>query len=85
MKRQAKTIRKLPPESRKLAKHINNLLTTVNRINRQIDKLAEMERENQAWNKRQDSYRTRGEVDPLVIQNPMQRSILDKATKSVPF
>lgn len=60
-----KTIRKLPPQTRQLAKDLTKVEMYVKRIRRQIDKFADIEREVIAWNKRQEHYRNEVNPDPL--------------------
>lgn len=78
--RTSKTLRRLPPETRKIARAVNDLEKALSRINRQIEHLAQMELDNLAWLKRQEHFRDRGEVDPLTL-DLMDASMLEKVSK----
>ena len=77
--RRAKTLRRLPPQTRKLARYLNDLEKAVKGINSMLERIAEMERENMAWDTRQKHFSGKGEVDPL--GDWKQDSILAKVTK----
>lgn len=81
--KKARTLRRLPPETRKLAKILNDMELATTRLKRQLDKLASMEADNRAWQIRQAHYQGKGEVDPLTL-DPMTRSILQKVTQRLP-
>jgi division protein CdvB (Snf7/Vps24/ESCRT-III family) len=66
MKRKS-TIRKYPPVTRKFAKAVNNLDSAIRRLNNIIPQLADMESENIAWQKRQDSFKVKQSKDPIVF------------------
>jgi len=78
--RHAKTLRKLPPTTRKIAKFLNDQERALKRLNSTIPDLALLENECIAWHIRQDHYKAKGEVDPLSLDF-VQGGILSKATK----
>lgn len=78
-KMRKKTIRRLPPATRQLAKDLTKVEMYIKRIHRQIDKFAGLEREVIAWNKRQEHYRDEVKRDPLTWP---EQSILSKVSKN---
>lgn len=77
--RNSKTIRRLPPDTRKLARLLNEAERTVKRLNRLIDVIGSYERESIAMLERQKHYRERGTVDPLDF-DWKESSMLSKVT-----
>jgi len=73
-----RTIRNLPPETRRLSKDINAVQLAIRRIEKRMDKFAELERENMAWRKRQEYYNSKQEHDPIFVDE-----IIEQATNMI--
>lgn len=77
---QKKTLRRLPPATRKFAKMVNEGESLVKRLKSLVDNMARLEMESQAlWNQHQ--HQGKGEVDPASL-DMMETQILDAATKA---
>ena len=72
---QKRTIRKLPPATRQLARDISKIETYARRIKKRIEIFAELERENIAWNNRQEHFKSNGKVDPIGLDWPEQSAL----------
>jgi hypothetical protein len=59
------TIRHLPSITRKLAKDINVAQLAIKRIEKRIDMIAQLERDNISWEKRQSYYKSNNTIDPI--------------------
>jgi hypothetical protein len=76
-----RTIRNLPPEARRLSKDINAVQLAIRRIEKRMDKIAEMERENNAWRKRQEYYNSKQEHDPIFTDEIIEKAVDQIVTK----
>ena len=61
---QSKTLRRMPPETRKLAKLINEADSVVRRLKNRIPEIAQLERDSMAFYKRQQIEKAKGEPGP---------------------
>lgn len=66
MKRQ-KTIRRLPPLTRKLAHKLNEAELLMKAISRMIEDIRLIEIECISWEKRQEHFKNSGQIDPLAL------------------
>jgi hypothetical protein len=62
---QSKTLRRMPPETRKLAKLINDADSLVRRLKNRIPEISQLERDSMAFYKRQDIEKSKGDDRPL--------------------
>ena len=74
----SKTLRRMPPVTRKLAKELNIAERSIIRIGKLVTAISEIEREANAWNKRQEHYKVKQSIDPI---NWPEDSMLAKITK----
>lgn len=81
--RRKQTMRRLPPQTRKLADALNRAEKAISQLNKMVEDMAEMERDNLAWLKRQEHYRLRNEIDPLAQHDEMKRQMLSKTGKDL--
>ena len=65
---QSKTLRHMPPETRKLAKLINEADSVVRRLRNRIPEIAQLERDSMAFYKRQDIEKSKGDDRPLFYE-----------------
>lgn len=62
---QSKTLRRMPPETRKLARLINEADSLVRRLRNRIPEIAQHERDSIAFYKRQEIEKAKGSDRPL--------------------
>jgi hypothetical protein len=62
---QSKTLRRMPPETRKLAKLVNEADSLVRRLRNRIPEMAQLERDSMAFYKRQHVEKAKGDDRPL--------------------
>ena len=62
---QSKTLRRMPPETRKLAKLVNEADSLVRRLRNRIPEMARLERDSLAFYKRQHIEKSKGDDRPL--------------------
>jgi len=81
---QSKTLRRMTPKTRKLAKECNTLEVTLRRMKKQVAVMAELERDSIAlWN--QNKARRRDEVKPEDIEGWPEQSALAKTSQDIRF
>lgn len=76
----AKTLRHYPPLTRELVRDISIIEHRLRRIKSRLEFYTQIERENNAWNKRQEHFKTNGKIDPISLDWPEQ-SMLSKISK----
>lgn len=76
-----RTLRNLPLETRQLSKDINAVQLAIRRIEKRMDKIAEMERDNIAWRKRQEYYNSKQEHDPIFVDEIIEKACNQIVTK----
>jgi len=62
---QSKTLRRMPPETRKLAKLVNEADSLVRRLRNRVPEIAQLERDSIALYKRRDAEKAKGDDSPL--------------------
>lgn len=62
---QSKTLRRLPPETRKLARLVNEADSLVRRLRNRVPEIAQLERDSIAFYKRRDAEKTKRDDSPL--------------------
>lgn len=62
---QSKTLRRMPPETRKLARLINEADSLVRKLRNRLPDIAQHERDSIAFYKRRDAEKTKSEDHPL--------------------
>lgn len=62
---QSKTLRRMPPETRKLAKLINEADSLVRRLRNRVPVIAQLERDSMAFYKRRGIEQAKGDDRPL--------------------
>ena len=62
---QSKTLRRMPPETRKLARLVNEADSLVRRLRNRIPEIAQLERDSIALYKRRDAEKAKGDDSPL--------------------
>jgi hypothetical protein len=80
----ARTIRRLPPITRKLAVALNDAEKAIKQASRRLAEVERIETECRAWDARQEHFKVRGEVDPLTL-GELDRQVLSATTKKLPF
>ena len=62
---QSKTLRRMPPETRKLARLVNEADSMVRRLRNRVPEIAQLERDSIALYKRRDAEKAKGDGSPL--------------------
>jgi len=75
---QSKTLRRMPTITRKLAKNLNEAEKSIARLKKLIPIIQSQELETLAWNKRQEHYRQKQEIDPLDVCNNCEYKVTCK-------
>ena len=80
----ARTIRRMPPITRKLAVALNDAERAIKQASRRLAEVERIENECRAWDARQEHFKAKGEVDLLTL-GELDRQVLSAATKKLPF